>query len=1371
MITSILATLSLALSSIFGVFHAPSFGATGFNVQQGGTGSTTLGGILKGNGTSGIGSVVVGSNLSWDGTTLSASGGGSGFSTTSADYWKTVNNFFSTTSADYWETQQAARGGSSGFSTTSANYWSSLGLSFSTTSANAWRSTLWENNFPFTPQTWGNSTTSVMGFLTGGIVVNAASSTFSGATTTFTNAVQIGASASGQHRLSVMPSASQMDGSGFSTGGAVFIDTTNTGGSALNLHTSFGTGSLGRLFNVICDSTTFDSECANIQSNGPAVSALGVIGSSTNKGVIKASSRSTQGSASADANAAVYSGDIAGDNTPGSTAAQGYFMFSTGSTTGNLLTLRDPNTDRFVVDANGRTRIGATTTFDGLLTLSKLANFTFATSSFYSTGGLDLTAGCFSIRGTCISGSSGTDIQFSTTSADYYTSLGLSFSTTSADAWKGARNFFSTTSADYYKSVNNYFSTTSADYWKTQNNFFSTTSANYWASLGLAFSTTSAANYFINGLAFSTTTNNTFTGSNIFQGSTTLFSFTSINGTTTNFAITGLATAAGTVLAVDPTGRVIATTTSGSAAGNIATGTPSGTINGSNTAFTVSATPTLVLLNGAYQTPGEDYTYGSGTITFTVAPPTGSNLRYVYNVNGLTITASGSAGNCAQWITSSSLGDSGSPCGTGAGSSFSTTSANYWATLGLAFSTTSTDYWQTQRNFFSTTSADYWQTQRNFFSTTSANLWGNSKGYVATSAVPTIGNLAMWTGNGTPSTLGTVSTSTPTVTAPITYSGTLGNFVGGVGGAFSILASTNTVDGYLTAADHLLLSGKASTSTTLGLSLDALLSTNSSGVMVSTSSPAFSTFFATSTTGTSTINGALRMGTTSATRDNMLQIDCSGRTWPASISVGGCVSIDEGTLPQFPALFIKGNSGSGDAGQLVNIIQSGTAVTNDMMFASSSGSNVTALGIRGMPTGKGVLKINFTGGGTGFSNGAGISVDTTPSDAQGIFIKTGTGIPLNILDSSSNTLFRVDSQGNSTTTGFAQINGGFISQASSTFNGNATTTGTFFATNASSTKTFGANLSSCTGTNFLQWNAGLFSCAAGGGSSFSYPFTNTTFGSGIAAFASTTVGFFPQFAIGSSTIGSLVATSSITNKSVTSALILNSSTGLEGAYGGSNPCTNQVALSLSATGVITCTSISDAMFTGQLGISHGGTNASSFTSGSVLYYTGSAFGENNSNFFWNNSATALGLGTTTPRWALTVSSSTAPQLTLTDASATNNPWTFRSVAGSLFISTSSPSTFATSTNAAISILPSTLSGLLVGATTTNALSTLNTTAVAAFLNEPVGNGTAASSTLVVGDTSTTTSRSQVQLNSSNGTTFCIYVSNAGTLTSTSGKCN
>lgn len=105
--------------------------------------------------------------------------------------------------------------------------------------------------------------------------------------------------------------------------------------------------------------------------------------------------------------------------------------------------------------------------------------------------------------------------------------------------------------------------------------------------------------------------------------------------------------------------------------------------------------------------------------------------------------------------------------------------------------------------------------------------------------------------------------------------------------------------------------------------------------------------------------------------------------------------------------------------------------------------------------------------------------------------------------------------GQSATT--SQINSaGFLSTASSTIVGNATTTGSFFAGTASSTKLFGANLGTCNTSNFLQWSGGSFGCGtpAGGGTvtsvvagaGFQNQGTNiTTSGTLVGALASSSV--------------------------------------------------------------------------------------------------------------------------------------------------------------------------------------------------------------------------------------------------------------------------
>ena len=100
--------------------------------------------------------------------------------------------------------------------------------------------------------------------------------------------------------------------------------------------------------------------------------------------------------------------------------------------------------------------------------------------------------------------------------------------------------------------------------------------------------------------------------------------------------------------------------------------------------------------------------------------------------------------------------------------------------------------------------------------------------------------------------------------------------------------------------------------------------------------------------------------------------------------------------------------------------------------------------------------------------------------------------------------------------------------------------------------------------------------------------------------------------------------------------------------------------------------------TGVLGIGDASPNAALETVGTFMVgSTAAADGD------WltvlSNSLT--GVGTTTPNLAqLTISSSTGPQLALTDGGATNDPFTFRNVGTTLYIGTSSRTSLATSTS-------------------------------------------------------------------------------------------
>ena len=70
---------------------------------------------------------------------------------------------------------------------------------------------------------------------------------------------------------------------------------------------------------------------------------------------------------------------------------------------------------------------------------------------------------------------------------------------------------------------------------------------------------------------------------------------------------------------------------------------------------------------------------------------------------------------------------------------------------------------------------------------------------------------------------------------------------------------------------------------------------------------------------------------------------------------------------------------------------------------------------------------------------------------------------------------------------------------------------------------------------------------------------------------------------------------------------------------------------------------------------------------------------------------SAGFGTTTPQWALTASNATKPQLALTDAGGSSVVWTFRNIANTLYIATSTYT--ATSTTPIITINPNGLVGV------------------------------------------------------------------------------
>lgn len=221
---------------------------------------------------------------------------------------------------------------------------------------------------------------------------------------------------------------------------------------------------------------------------------------------------------------------------------------------------------------------------------------------------------------------------------------------------------------------------------------------------------------------------------------------------------------------------------------------------------------------------------------------------------------------------------------------------------------------------------------------------------------------------------------------------------------------------------------------------------------------------------------------------------------------------------------------------------------------------------------------------------------------------------------------------------------------------------------------------------------------------------------------------------------------------LTSALLLAGSTGLISEYTGID-CTNQFVRDVSAAGAGTCATIVAA----DVDLADLTATDSTLTfSGAYDGQTARTVGLNLANA---NTWTALqtftlhgspgiianalvGIGTSTPKWALTIASSTGPQLTLTDGSSTAAPWNLRSIAGNLFFSTSSPSTFATTSPAAFTLLGTGVAGLNIG--TTSSISSATTTIFMQKL--------------------------QIQGLNSAGAQVCGYVNNANAWTFAAGPC-
>lgn len=142
------------------------------------------------------------------------------------------------------------------------------------------------------------------------------------------------------------------------------------------------------------------------------------------------------------------------------------------------------------------------------------------------------------------------------------------------------------------------------------------------------------------------------------------------------------------------------------------------------------------------------------------------------------------AGDCVKASTGGFLVGTGAPCGTGSGT---VTQVNTtYPVTGGPFTTSGTIALA--------------------FGTTTSNTWAGTQTFTNPIVISTLSG----TLNANNGTVYATGTSTPTVTAPIAYSGTLGQFIGGVSGAFTCNVASGSQPGCLSSADWTSFNNKVS---------------------------------------------------------------------------------------------------------------------------------------------------------------------------------------------------------------------------------------------------------------------------------------------------------------------------------------------------------------------------------------------------------------------------------------------------------------------------------------------------------------------------------------------------------------------------------
>lgn len=256
---------------------------------------------------------------------------------------------------------------------------------------------------------------------------------------------------------------------------------------------------------------------------------------------------------------------------------------------------------------------------------------------------------------------------------------------------------------------------------------------------------------------------------------------------------------------------------------------------------------------------------------------------------------------------------------------------------------------------------------------------GSGVGTIATSSQETAGQIGMFTTtNGYPARQQGINTSTPSVTYPVQYSGTLGKFLEGVSGAFSLAFGTTTAN--IWSAVQTFTSGLLSNASS------TLNSLNFNG----TSSDRIAFNLA---TGTSLIVGqgatTSRLGITSITNCDTLDTDSVGNVKCGTDATGGA-----GTGTNTPSLVYAGG----------NLDRQNTT-TNQIILGASNTSTLSRLEINGgLTVHQTATATTFVATSTGSSTfNTGVTFNSIASGTRAVFdngTSTFRGLVLNGKDCS-----------------------------------------------------------------------------------------------------------------------------------------------------------------------------------------------------------------------------------------------------------------------------------------------------------------------------------------------------------------------------------